>query len=148
MRKLNIVSSSTIRQQENSQDSPNNDLSFIKGVLRTAGGTALGVSLLATSLVAGGLVGLAISFRNLPDVRTLRNYSPSETSYVYDIKGRLLTRLHGEANREGVTLEKISPELKRAVLAIEDSHFYLHQGFKHNSIGRELLVNWKCGCLV
>jgi len=142
------VSSSTIRQQQNSKNSPNNDPSFIKGVLRTAGGTALGMSLLASSVVAGGLVGLAISFRKLPDVRSLNNYSPSETSYVYDIKGRLLTRLHGEANREAVTLDKISPELKRAVLAIEDSHFYLHQGINPNSIGRALWVNWKSGGVV
>jgi penicillin-binding protein 1A len=93
-------------------------------------------------------VGLAISFRNLPDVRSLNSYSPSETSYIYDIKGRLLSRLHGEANREAVKLEQISPELKRAVLAIEDSHFYLHQGINPNSIGRALWVNWKSGGVV
>ncbi len=142
------MSSSTIRQKHNQKKSPTSDVSFIQGVLRVAGGTVLGMSLLTSSIVAGGLVGLAISFRNLPDVRSLNSYSPSETSYIYDIKGRLLTRLHGEANREAVKLEKISPELKRAVLAIEDSHFYLHQGINPNSIGRALWVNWKSGGVV
>ncbi len=104
--------------------------------------------MLASSVVAGGLVGLAISFRNLPDVRVLRSYVPTETSYIYDIKGKLLDSLHGEANREVVQLDEISPELKRAVLAIEDSHFYMHDGINPNSVGRALLVNWRSGAVV
>ncbi len=108
----------------------------------------LGTAMLVSSVAAGGLVGLAISFRNLPDVRVLRSYVPTETSYIYDIKGRLLDSLHGEAHREVVRLEEISPELKRAVLAIEDSHFYLHDGINPNSIGRALLVNWRRGSVV
>lgn len=52
--------------------------------------------MLSSSLLAGGLVGLAISFRNLPDVRQLRNFIPSETTYIYDIKGKLLARIHGK----------------------------------------------------
>ncbi len=142
------MSFSTIRQKHNSKKPSASDVSFTQGVLRVAGGTALSLSLLASSIFAGGLVGLAISFRNLPDVRSLNSYSPSETSYIYDIKGRLLSRLHGEANREAVKLEQISPDLKRAVLAIEDSHFYLHQGINPNSIGRAFWVNWKSGGVV
>ena len=97
--------------------------------------------MVTSAIVAGGLVGLAISFRNLPDVRVLRNYFPSETTYVYDIKGKLLASLHGEANREVVPLDKISPDLKRAVMAIEDSRFYTHHGINLTSVGRALLVN-------
>ncbi|GBF84997.1 penicillin-binding protein 1A [Aphanothece sacrum FPU3] len=111
--------------------------------MKIAGGTVLGMALLGSSIIAGGLVGLAISFRNLPDVRILTTYAPTETSYIYDIKGRLLSRLHDEANREVVPLDRISPELKRAVMAIEDSHFYLHHGINPNSIGRAMWVNWK-----
>ena len=115
------------------------------GVAKTAGGTILGITMITSSIIAGGLVGLAISFRNLPDVRVLNNYVPSETSYIYDIKGRLLTSLHGEANREIIPLKQISPELKRAVIAIEDSHFYQHQGINPYSIGRAAWVNWQKG---
>jgi len=107
------------------------------------GGTLLAVTMLTSAIVAGGLVGLAISFRNLPDVRVLRSYVPSETSYFYDIKGKLLASIHGEANREVVPLDKISPDLKRAVMAIEDSHFYYHHGINLSSVGRALLVNWQ-----
>ncbi|WP_227789252.1 MULTISPECIES: transglycosylase domain-containing protein [unclassified Nodularia (in: cyanobacteria)] len=101
--------------------------------------------MLASSIVAGGLVGLAISFRNLPDVRQLRNFFPSETTYIYDINGKLLTSLHGEANREVMALDRISPHLKRAVLASEDSHFYDHHGINPSGVGRALIVNLAAG---
>jgi 1A family penicillin-binding protein len=78
----------------------------------------------------------------------LRGYVPTETSYIYDVKGKSLASLHGEANREVVKLDKISPILKRAVLAMEDSHFYLHHGINPNSVGRALLANWERGTVV
>lgn len=118
---------------------------FIKGIGQVAGGTLLAATMLTSSIVAGGLVGLAISFRNLPDVRQLRNFFPSETTYIYDIKGKLLASLHGEANREVVTADKISPELKRAVLASEDSDFYYHHGLNPKGIGRAIVTNYTSG---
>ncbi|BAY86734.1 penicillin-binding protein 1A [Calothrix parasitica NIES-267] len=118
---------------------------FIKGVGQVAGGSLLAATMLTSSIVAGGLVGLAISFRNLPDVRQLRNFFPSETTYIYDMKGKLLTSLHGEANREVVVKEKISPELKRAVLASEDSDFYYHHGINPKGVGRAIVTNYTSG---
>jgi penicillin-binding protein 1A len=119
--------------------------SFAGGIGQIAGGTMLGVTMLVSSLVAGGLVGLAISFRNLPDVRVLRSYAPTETTYIYDIKGVQLASLHDEANREVVPLNRISPNLKRSLLAIEDSHFYYHQGVNLSGVGRAVAANLKRG---
>ena len=130
------------------QDSKSNRAiakSFFAGVVQAAGGTILGISMITSAVAAGGLVGLAFSFRNLPDVRVLRNYVPPETSYIYDIKGRLLTNLHGEANREVASLDQISPNLKLAVVAIEDSNFYRHNGLNPYSIGRAAIANYKRG---
>lgn len=118
---------------------------FIKGVGQVTGGTLLAITMLTSSIVAGGLVGLAISFRNLPDVRQLRNFFPSETTYVYDVKGKLLASIHGEANREVVPLDRISPNIKRAVLASEDSDFYFHHGINPKGVGRALVSNWRGG---
>jgi 1A family penicillin-binding protein len=114
---------------------------FLQDISKVTAGTLLGVTMLASSVVAGGLVGLAISFRNLPDVRVLRSYVPAETTHIYDLKGRLLTSLHDEANREVVPLNKISPNLKRAVMAIEDSHFYQHHGINPGGVMRALAAN-------
>ncbi|MEO0406195.1 MAG: penicillin-binding protein 1A [Cyanobacteria bacterium P01_A01_bin.135] len=111
-------------------------------------GTLLGVTMFTSSVVAGGLVGLAISFRNLPDVRALRDYIPTETSYIYDVNGTLLDSLHDEANREVVNLDNISPDLKRAVLAIEDSHFFSHRGVNPTSVARAFLANLQEGATV
>lgn len=142
------MSSRTVSQQPDKQQPVTPTMAFIQGVAKTAGGTMLGLTMLTSAVVAGGLVGLAISFRNLPDVRILQSYAPVETSYIYDVKGKLLTGLHEEANREVVPLEQISPNLKRAVLAIEDSHFYYHQGVNPHSIGRAFLANFKSGGVV
>jgi len=101
--------------------------------------------MLGSAIVAGGLVGLAISFRNLPDVRVLKTFAPAETTYIYDIAGNHLASIHDEANREVLPLDRFSPNLKRAILAIEDSHFYQHQGINPSSILRALLVNLDLG---
>jgi 1A family penicillin-binding protein len=138
------VSSRTFEDKQ-SQAGASPGFEFLKGVGQVAGATLLSITMLASSVVAGGLVGLAISFRNLPDVRQLRNFIPSETTYIYDIQGRLLASIHGEANREVVPLDKISPHLKRAVLASEDSDFYYHHGINPKGIGRALVTNWAAG---
>jgi penicillin-binding protein 1A len=142
------VSSSTVQQKQDTKSGSSSVFQFVQGVAQVAGGTILGITMLTSSVVAGGLVGLATSFRNLPDVRVLRGYVPSETTYIYDVKGKELASLHGEANREVVKLDQISPILKRAVLAMEDSHFYVHHGINPNSVGRAILINWEKNTVV
>ena len=139
------MSSEIILQKPEPQSTKAIAKSFFSGVAKAAGGTILGISMVTSAVAAGGLVGLAFSFRNLPDVRVLRNYVPAETSYVYDIKGRLMTSLHGEVNREIAALEQMSPELKLAVVAIEDSNFYRHRGLNPYSIARAALANYRKG---
>ncbi|TAF06241.1 MAG: penicillin-binding protein [Nostocales cyanobacterium] len=127
------------------QEQASSGFEFFKGVGQVTGATLLSITLLTSSIVAGGLVGLAISFRNLPDVRQLRSFSPTETTHIYDIKGKLLASVHGEANREVVPLDRISPNLKRAVLASEDGHFYDHHGINPSGVGRAVVVNLVAG---
>ena len=135
------MSTSIIHKKDKSSPS----FKFVRDITKVTGGTLLTITMLGSAIAAGGLVGLAISFRDLPDVRVLRTYVPAETSYIYDIKGKLFSSIHGEANREVTPLDKISPELKRAVIAIEDSNFYYHKGINPISVGRALLVNYQKG---
>lgn len=137
------MSSNTIGQKPSTHPAPG--LHFVQAVAKVTGGTLLGITMLSSSVLAGGLVGLAISFRNLPDVRVLRSYVPTETTHIYDIKGKLLSSIHGEANREVVPLDKVSPELKRAVIAIEDSHFYSHHGINPIGVVRAFMANLEQG---
>ncbi|NJN32631.1 MAG: penicillin-binding protein, partial [Synechococcales cyanobacterium RM1_1_8] len=115
---------------------------------KLTGGAFLGTLVISSSLVAGALVGLATSFRNLPDVRGMKGYVPTETSYIYDMKGGLLSSIHDEANRRVVPMHRISPHLKRAVIAMEDSHFYSHNGINPTSIGRAFVANFTSGGVV
>lgn len=138
------MSSNAIRQKHRRTSAPASFL-FVQTIGRVAGGTLLGLVMLGSAIVAGGLVGLAISFRNLPDVRVLKTFAPAETTYIYDIAGNHLASIHDEANREVLPLDRFSPNLKRAILAIEDSHFYQHQGINPSSILRALLVNLDLG---
>lgn len=133
------MSSNAIRQKYRRTSAPS--LQFIQTIGKVTGGTLLGLVMLGSAIVAGGLVGLAISFRNLPDVRSLKTFAPAETTYIYDIDGNHLASIHDEANREVLPLDRFSPNLKRALLAIEDSHFYQHHGINPSSIFRALLVN-------
>ncbi|MCS7293364.1 MAG: transglycosylase domain-containing protein [Gloeomargarita sp. SKYBB_i_bin120] len=119
-----------------------------RALLQWTGVTLMGVALVGTAGAAGFMAGLAYSFRNLPDVRLLKTYVPPQTSYIYDIKGRELAAIHGEANREVVPLEQIAHSLKLAVLAIEDSHFYSHPGINLISIIRAVKTNWRSGRVV
>ncbi len=134
------MSSNTLRQKQ--QREPETTAQFIRSVGKITGGTLLAITMLSSSVLAGGLVGLAISFRNLPDVRVLRGYKPSETTHIYDMKGKMFASIHGEANREVVPLDQISPNLKRAVIAIEDSYFYSHHGVNGGAVARASVANF------
>jgi penicillin-binding protein 1A len=105
----------------------------------------ISVLLISGAGVAGGLIGLAASFRNLPDVKVLKNYNPSETTQILDVKGRLLANIYGEVNRRVVPLKNISPNLQRALMAIEDDQFYQHHGVRPDTIVRAALTNYGAG---
>lgn len=139
------MSSKAVTRRRQPKDPAPAPIQFFRGVTQSTSTTLLAITMVATSAIAGGLVGLAISFRNLPDVRALRGYVPSATSHIYDIEGKLLASVHGEANREVVLLNKIDPDLKRAVLAIEDSSFYQHHGINPVGVLRASIVNFKQG---
>ena len=102
------------------------------------GGLALG---------AGSSLGLALTMTQLPDVRLLRRYVPTQTTYIYDIRGRQIASLHDEANRESVSLQEISPNLQKAVMAIEDSSFYSHPGLNPIGLARALITNLSSGAV-
>ena len=108
-------------------------------ILSTASNLSLALLLIGATAIAGTLIGLASSFRGLPDVRSLENYVPNETTLIVDTNGEFIAALHGEANRKIVSLDSISSEMKLSLLAIEDSHFYVHRGINPVRIGRAVM---------
>src|SRR6185503_18614684 len=87
-----------------------------------------------SGIILGGLIFEAAT---LPRVGALASENPATTSMIE-------TRIR-EAERNGqqpkrvqiwMPLEKISPQLQRAVLAGEDTNFATHHGFDYQSIQR------------
>ena len=64
----------------------------------------------------------------LPDVALLENWRPNESTRIFDRTGKLVANIHGDEDRVVVPLSEISPNIQRAVLAVEDNRFYQHQG--------------------
>jgi monofunctional biosynthetic peptidoglycan transglycosylase len=86
-------------------------------------------------LLGAVVVWLAYEFVTFPSISKLRNENPTTSSMIeYRIS---------EAKKEGkeprkyqiwMPIEQISPNLAKAVLAGEDTHFFQHQGFDWDAI--------------
>ncbi len=67
-----------------------------------------------------------------------------QSTKIYDRTGKtLLYDIYGEEKREIVSFDKISDNLKHAVLVSEDARFYQHGGIDFEGILRALLVDLK-----
>lgn len=77
-------------------------------------------------LVALALLGAGCSYT--PVTITPELPENAQSSSIYAADGTLLTVLHGEENRINVSYEQMPQHLIDAVVAIEDSRFWLHDG--------------------
>src|SRR5918999_4540765 len=93
------------------------------------------VKTIALILLAALTFWIVYEVATFPRIAHLRDHNPETTSMIE-------TRL-AEARKQGreprrvqvwVPLERISPELQRAVLAGEDSNFAAHDGFDYEAI--------------
>ena len=83
------------------------------------------LSLLSLLLVGGLSWAAWIYFITTP---LAFNTPLKESSRVYDSEGILLDEIHGEEHRIVVESDSIDPDIKAAVIAIEDANFYKHKG--------------------
>ncbi len=71
---------------------------------------------------------LAKAASGLPNVNVLNQWHPYESTRIFDRNGTLIASIHGDEDRVVVPLKDISPNIQRAVMAIEDNRFYEHNG--------------------
>ena len=76
----------------------------------------------------------------VPDYRTLAEYSPSLITKVYDRNGEVLAE-YAKQRRIYVPIDEIPQKVKDAYLASEDDQFYKHSGFDLKGIIRAALIN-------
>ncbi len=97
----------------------------------------LSLVLVAIVVVGGGMVYLA---RDLPDVRSLKNYVPAQATRVYSDDGQVIGQFYIE-QRIFVPLAQMPKYLIQAALAVEDARFYEHAGFDWIRIIKATLIN-------
>src|SRR5574344_1216586 len=61
--------------------------------------------------------------------------------YLYDVNDEI----YRNNNDDWISLDKISDNLKNATIAVEDKHFYNHQGFDYGRIFKALVNNIMTG---
>jgi membrane peptidoglycan carboxypeptidase len=131
----------------------------IAGLRTVSAGTARFLLAVAVSVVAGVLVaGLVLplvagagvlaktasqDFENLPSV-LVQPLLPQQTT-IYASDGKTLLATIYSQNRQVVPIAKISPLLQKAIVSIEDSRFYQHNGVDLRGLARALVSNAQGG---
>lgn len=94
--------------------------------------------------VAGAVLGTVFGILQSTDMLNTSDVMPdSYTSVIYDADGEAVDKLHGSENREYVKLSAITSNMQNAVIAIEDSRFYEHNGVDMRGIMRAMMENIK-----
>ena len=83
------------------------------------------VGFAASGALIGGYVAI---IRSIPDMGIVGIKPGAYTSVIYDNDNNEMSKLHGNENREYVTLDQIPKNMQQAVIAIEDERFYEHDG--------------------
>lgn len=102
-------------------------------------------TLFLVAIFVGASAGLLAGyFRTAPSLDEI-TFNPDLTTYVYDVHGREIARLHRGENRIPVPLDEIPQSLRQAVIAIEDHRFYEHHGIDFRGFARAIFENLRQG---
>jgi penicillin-binding protein 1A len=97
----------------------------------------LGLGVLGLVSMVFGM--MAAVSRDLPAIYNFAQYRESKNSEVYDASGEPIGTLTSDQNKILLTSGQISPNVKNAVVSIEDTRFYEHSGVDFQGIGRALV---------
>jgi penicillin-binding protein 1A len=89
----------------------------------------------------GSGAGVLFGFlRDLPSLGSLEDYQPSTATTLYTDQDEPFTSFF-EQRRLVLPLAKVPLQLRQAVLATEDAHFYEHRGLSLRAIARATVMN-------
>src|SRR5215470_10874375 len=97
----------------------------------------LGLGILAVVSMIFGM--MAAVSQDLPAIYNFAQYKAAKNSEVVDDTGEPIGTLTSDQNKILLTSGQISPNIKNAVVSIEDSRFYEHNGVDFQGIGRALV---------
>ena len=82
---------------------------------------------------------MAAVSQDLPEIYNFAEFKAAKNSEVFDASGEPIGTLTSNQNKILVNSGQISPNVKNAVVAVEDSRFYEHDGVDFQGIGRALV---------
>jgi penicillin-binding protein 1A len=97
----------------------------------------LGLGILAVVSMVFGM--MAAVSQDLPAIYNFAQYKASKNSEVVDDTGAPIGTLTSDQNKILLSSAQISPNIKNAVVSIEDSRFYEHSGVDFQGIARALV---------
>ncbi len=97
----------------------------------------LGLGVLALVSMVFGMM-TAVS-QDLPAIYNFAQYKAAKNSEVFDASGEPIGTLTSNQNKFLLSSGQISPNMKNAVVSIEDSRFYEHSGVDFQGIARALV---------
>jgi penicillin-binding protein 1A len=106
------------------------------------------VLLIVVGLLAGAaFTGRALVFDSC-DLASLRPVALGSNSFLFAADGSLLGVVPSATNRQPLRLEKMSPWLPKATVAIEDARFWEHGALDYQGIARALYKDVNAGRIV
>jgi penicillin-binding protein 1A len=97
----------------------------------------LGLGILSVVSMVFGM--MAAVSQDLPDIYNFAQYKASKNSVLVDANGETIGTLSSDQNKILLSSGQISPNVKNAVVAIEDARYYEHEGVDFQGIGRALV---------
>ncbi len=97
----------------------------------------LGLGILALFSMVFGM--MAAVSQDLPAIYNFAQYKAAKNSEVFGAAGEPLGTLSSDQNKILLNSAQISPNIKNAVVAVEDQRFYEHNGVDFPGIGRALV---------
>jgi penicillin-binding protein 1A len=108
---------------------------------------AVALVVLVATLAGAALTGRALIFGSC-DLTSLRPVSLGSNSFLFAADGTLLGVIPSTTNRQPLRLDRMSPWLPEATVAIEDARFWQHGALDYQGIARALFKNATAGRIV
>jgi len=126
----NPKSKMPVHQQDFDDDTDDKEKTKKKGsCLSTVLKTLLALIFICVLGATGAGIGAYMGIiKKAPNLELISVEPNAYTSIIYDKNKVEIDRLHGDENREYVTLEQIPVNMQNAIIAIEDERFYSHNG--------------------
>src|SRR3989344_773650 len=107
------------------------------------------LGIVAVTLIVLGSAVVWATFAPIPAINNFESRQVAQSTKIYDRTGNIvLYDVHGAMRRTSVPIEAISPYIKNAAVAVEDSTFYENAGFRPLSFLRAVAANVFSGSYV